>query len=94
MENKTYVGSCQHDIDEDWYNNDESSYLVLDEPTGACVSVTTCRDCKDENIASGKVIAPDDIPVDDFVNPFVDNPASDVMKVVNTDGTTTIINIK
>jgi len=86
-----YVGTCQHDIDEEWYLSDDSTYLVLDESSGAYVNVTTCRDCKDDNVAYGRVIDPDDIPMDDFVNPFADNPQPDVMKVVNTDGSTTVI---
>ena len=91
MTNTTYVGTCQHDIDEEWYNSDESSYLILDESSGVYVTVTTCRACKDDNVASGRIVDPDDIPMDDFVNPFADNPAPNVMRVVNTDGTTSIV---
>lgn len=92
-DNITYVGTCQHDIDEDWYNSDESTYLILDESSGAYVNVTTCITCKDDNIASGRIADPDDIPMDNFVNPFANDPAPDVMKVVNADGTTTVINM-
>lgn len=91
MDKIIYVGSCQHDIDEDWYHSDDSTYLVLDESSGAYVSVTTCRDCKDDNVASGRIVDPDDIPMDDFVNPFADNPAPDVMTVINADGSTTVV---
>lgn len=90
---KVFVGSCQHDIDEEWFNSDDSSYLVLDESSGVCVTVTTCRQCKDDNVASGRAVDPDDVPVDDFVNPFTDDPAPDIMKVVNLDGTTTVIDM-
>lgn len=93
MEKIIYVGSCQHDIDEEWYHSDESSYLILDESSGAYVSVTTCRDCKDDNVASGRIADPDDIPIDDFVNPFADDPASDKMIVINADGSTTVVNM-
>jgi hypothetical protein len=91
MDKIVFVGTCQHNIDEEWYHSDDSSYLILDESSGAYINVTTCRTCKDDNVAYGRVVDPDDIPMDDFVNPFADNPAPDVIKVVNTDGSTTVI---
>ena len=85
------MGSCSHDIDEDWYNCDDSTYLVLDESSGVHVNVTTCRDCKGINEMGWLIVDPADVPMDNFVNPFADDPQPDIFKVVNTDGTTTII---
>lgn len=81
------MGSCPHDIDEDWYNSDDSTYTVLDESSGAYVIVTTCVNCKDDNVAFGRAVDPDSIPVDIFVNPFADDPQPDTFKVLNADGT-------
>jgi hypothetical protein len=61
-----YVGSCNHDIDEEWYNSDDSTYIVLDKPTGGYVTITTCRACKEDNMAAGVIVESDDIPIDDF----------------------------
>ena len=91
MEKIIYVGSCQHDIDVEWYNSDDSSYLVLDESSGAYVNVTTCRACKDDNVVSGRIIDPNDVPMDNFVNPFADDPEPEILKVVNLDGSTTVV---
>ena len=88
-----YIGTCQHNIDAEWYNSDECTYVVLDEPSGAYVTVVTCRACKEDNVAAGRIVDPNDIPIDDFVNPFADNPAPDIMTVVNTDGSTTIVDM-
>jgi hypothetical protein len=88
-----YVGSCPHNIDEEFFHSDESTYMVLDGPTGVCVNITTCRECKATNLDTGRIVAIDDVPVDDFVNPFADVPASGVMTVVNLDGTTTVVDL-
>lgn len=88
---RKYVGTCQHDIDEEWYNSDDSTYLILDESSGIYVSATTCRNCKDDNVASGRAVDPDDIPMDEFVNPFEDDNVPDGFKVINPDGSITII---
>ena len=82
----TYVGSCQHDIDEQWYLSDDSTYLVLDEPTGVVTNVTTCMECKADNAALGLICDVDDLPVDNFVNPFADDPAPDLMCTFDADG--------
>lgn len=65
--------------------------MVLDEPTGAYVNVTTCQRCKDANEVAGLIVDPDNIPLDDFVNPFADDTIAEGFKVFNADGTVTTI---
>ena len=90
---KMFVGSCQHNIPAEWYNHDDSTYLVLDRPSGLVLRVTTCETCRDSNEDEGLIMNEADIPVDDFINPFADDPAPPILRVVNTDGSTTTINV-
>ena len=71
MEQTHYIGSCQHDIPAEWYKSDNSTYVIVDEPTGAYVTVTTCKECKDEAKEKGVLIEHEEIPLDDFIE-FVD----------------------
>lgn len=94
MDNKRYyVGSCPHDIDEDFYNSDMSTYTIMEATTGAYTSVTTCRECRANHEAEDNVIDPDDIPFEDFNNPFAENPAPDIINLVNLDGSTTVVDL-
>ena len=88
-----YVGSCPHDIDEDFYKSDESSYTVIDGPTGVSVNVTTCRECRADAEAKGNIVDPHDLEFDDFENPFADDEPSGLINVINLDGTTTVVDL-
>jgi len=88
-----YVGSCQHYIKPEWFDDDRSSYAVLDEVNGLCVRITTCEACWEQNNEAGLIIPEDDIPVDDFVNPFANDSAPRLMKVVDSDGNTEIVDL-
>lgn len=91
---KVFVGTCQHWIPEEWYESDDSSYTILDEASGAYVNVTTCEECYKDNLENGIVVDQSDIPMDDFSNPFEDDPAPKTMKVINPDGTTSVVDIE
>ena len=88
-----YVGSCRHDIDEEFYMSDESTYTVIDVPTGVSVNVTTCRECRADAEASGSIVDPLDLEFDDFENPFADDEPSGLINVINLDGSTTIVDL-
>jgi hypothetical protein len=96
MEQKHYVGSCQHNIPADWYEKDESTYNVLDEITGAYVLVTTCEECKKANEEAGTIIPEDQIVIDDFNVDFsgVDSPSVSHITVFNADGTSEVLEIE
>ena len=88
-----YVGSCPHDIEADFYKSDESTYMVIDGPTGVSVNVTTCRECRADAEASGSIVDPLDLDVDDFENPFADDEPSGIINVINLDGSTTVVDL-
>jgi len=88
---KYYVGSCPHDINEDFYNSDESSYTVIDCRTGIPVNVTTCRECRADAEAKGTIVEPLDLEFDDWENPFADDEPSGLINVINSDGSTTVV---
>jgi len=58
------IGTCGHIIDDEWYEDERSSYYVLDEASGAVVWVTTCRDCWEKNKEAGLIT--DGPVIDDF----------------------------
>lgn len=89
-----FVGSCQHDIDESWYNDDASSYIVIDRETGVCSNVTTCKECKQANEEAGLILDENELPEDDFENPFEDDPVSEEMTVVRPDGSSETVRVE
>ena len=84
-----YIGTCGHSLSEEWYNSDDSSYTVLDEPSGAYVYVTTCPDCKVEN--QNIIVDPDEISFDFDEELFADDTAPKTVVLFNEDGSYEVI---
>lgn len=91
-----FVGSCNHPLTEEWYNDEESTYLCLDEHTGVVATITTCEDCKQKAEDEGRIMDEiDDSIIDDLLyNPFADDPAPDTMVVFDADGNKQVVEIK
>lgn len=95
-EAKVYYGACEHPIPEEWYNSDDSSYLRLDQVSGAVIPVTTCEECKEDAENHGLIMdeVSDDVIDDLLYNPFEDDPAPETMVVFDKDGNKKYIEIE
>jgi hypothetical protein len=56
-----HIGTCGHEIDNEWFNDARSCYTILDS-IGVYLYVTTCKKCRQQNENDSIIVDSDNIP--------------------------------